>query len=48
MREQRSILDSSAVHAWVLNFLEPMLIEPGLGISPTGVIVSRQMNPKSC
>jgi len=27
-------------------FLEPMLIEPGLGNCLASVIVSRQMNPK--
>ena len=30
-----------------LNFLHPMLYEQGLGKFRTGVIVSRQMNPKS-
>jgi hypothetical protein len=37
----------SIAFLWGFNFLHPMLYEQGLGKFRTGVIVSRQMNPKS-
>jgi hypothetical protein len=48
-REFRQVLElaPSTAFLWGFNFLHPMLYEQGLGKFRTGVIVSRQMNPKS-